>query len=98
MTSADASYFDGAAARRRAVLVEVRPGGLAILEGGAEIAFWPFADLRLADAPDGTMRLGAANAPELARLEVRDAALSRTIAERCGDLRARKEAEKAGTA
>lgn len=86
----EATFFDGRSAQRRAVRLSFQADGIAILENGAEIAFWRYADLRPADAPKDTLRISATSAPELARLEVRDAALMDAIATRCPDLRRRR--------
>jgi predicted Zn-dependent protease len=66
------------------------PEGLMIREAGAQVAFWSYADLRHVDAPPGVMRIAAEGAPQLARLEIRDAGLEREIGARCPDLRARR--------
>lgn len=86
----EATYFDGRSGQRRAVRLSFQTDGIAILENGAEIAFWRFADVRLADAPKGTMRISATSAPELARLDIGDIALTDAIAARCPDLKRRR--------
>jgi Zn-dependent protease with chaperone function len=45
--------------------------------------FWPYADIRRADGPAGTLRLTCVAAPALARLEIRDAALATELVSRC---------------
>ena len=79
MQTGEALYFDGAGAKRRRRNLEVRPEGIAILDEGRELAFWRRADLYSADAPKGVMRIGAEGAAELARLEIRDAALQDAV-------------------
>lgn len=90
MTSGEASYFDGTGARRLSVSVEIRAEGIAILSGGAELAFWRHGDLHRADAPAGILRIGAEGAPELARLEIRDPALQDALAKRVPGLGGRR--------
>jgi Zn-dependent protease with chaperone function len=87
---AEATFFDGRSAQRRAVRLSFQADAIAILENGETIAVWPFADLRPADAPKHTLRLSATSAPELARLEVQDAALIDAIGVRCPDLKRRR--------
>ena len=82
----EAFYFDGTSAERHSVRLAFDFDGLAMLENGERIAFWRFDDLRQADAPKGTLRVSAVGAPELARIEVRDAALIDAIVTRCPDL------------
>ncbi|MGH6923335.1 MAG: M48 family metallopeptidase [Propylenella sp.] len=91
MPNEDAFFFDGASAKRRAVRLSFDTDGLNIVEDGKPLAFWRFADLRLADAPKGApLRISAVSAPELARLEIRDAGLAKAIALRCPDLKRRR--------
>jgi Zn-dependent protease with chaperone function len=97
-STGEALYFDGAGARRRSVLVELQPDGIAILEGEALLATWRYADLRHADSPKGKMRIAAEGATELARLEIRDPILREEIGARCPDLKQRKRAGEAGAA
>jgi len=90
-------YLDGKEARRRAVRLVFQTDGIGIIEDGAQVAFWRYVDLRHADAPKGTMRLYALGAPELARLEVRDANLEEQIATRCPDLKTRRHGSEIAT-
>ena len=79
------AYFDGQTSRRR--LVELRFGdGLIILEDGETIAAWPFVDIRRFDAPEGTLRLGATNAADLARLDIRVPDLAGLVLRHCPDI------------
>jgi len=77
-----AVYFDGMSSRRRAVtlrladLVEIR-------EDEQALATWAYADIRRVDSPAGTLRLSCQTASALARLEVRDTALTAELVERC---------------
>lgn len=95
--NSEAFFFDGTGAQRRNVRLAFQPDGMTILEDGAEIAFWRYADLSYADAPKGVTRLAARNAPELARLEVRDAELAEAIAPRISGLRAQPRSAGGGT-
>ncbi len=81
MTTGPGLYFDGTSSARHPVTVMAAPESLRILgPDGMTIASWPYADLRSQSAPDDVMRLRRANAgPELARLEIRDAALIAAI-------------------
>jgi Zn-dependent protease with chaperone function len=90
MQTGEALYFDGAGAKRQAVTLEIRPEGIAILGEGRELAFWRRSDLHSADAPRGVMRIGAEGAAELARLEIREAALQDAIKAQFPDLLTRR--------
>ena len=50
------------------------------------IASWPYADIRRADGPAGTLRTMCVSAPLLARLEIRDPALAAELERRCPSL------------
>ena len=79
------AYFDGQTSRRR--LVELRFGeGLIILEAGETVATWPFANIRRFDAPDGVLRLGAIQAADLARLDIRAPDLAGLVLRHCPDI------------
>src|SRR5262245_41203348 len=76
MTTAPGLYFDGVSSSRHSVTVEAGEKAIRILQtDGIAIAEWPYDDLRAQSAPDDVMRLARAGGPELARLEIRDAAL-----------------------
>jgi len=77
-----AVFFDGLSSRRRNVEIHFADT-LEVVEDGARLASWPFADVRLADAPTGMMRLCCTSAPPLARLELRDAGVRRAIENHC---------------
>jgi Zn-dependent protease with chaperone function len=80
-----AVFFDGQSSRRRPV--ELRfAAGLDILEDAACIATWPYADIRLADSPPGTMRLCCLTAAPLARLDLHDAVARADIERHCAAL------------
>ncbi|WFU42089.1 M48 family metallopeptidase [Bradyrhizobium sp. CB82] len=77
-----AVYFDGISSRRRKVTLGL-DDQLEIREQGEAPTRWAYADIRRADSPPGVLRLSCTTAPPLARLELRDAALSRAITARC---------------
>jgi Zn-dependent protease with chaperone function len=77
-----AFYFDGLSSRRHAVSLAFQDQ-LEISEGGQAIAAWPYADIRRADSPSGTLRVSCLTAPVLARLEIRDKTLAEELTSRC---------------
>ena len=80
-----AIYFDGSSSRRRLVTLEFNDR-LEIREYEHTLAAWSYADVRLADSPSGTLRVTCLTAPELARLEIRDAAVAAELTTRCARL------------
>ncbi len=78
-------YFDGTSSRRRVVSLTCKDQ-LEISSDSAICARWPYADIRKADSPSGTLRVSCLSAPALARLEIRDTALAADLASRCGEL------------
>jgi len=80
-----AIYFDGTSSRRRLVTLEFNDR-LEIREYEHTLAAWSYADVRLADSPSGTLRVTCLTAPELARLEIRDAAVGAELTARCARL------------
>jgi Zn-dependent protease with chaperone function len=80
---APVTYLDGTSSRRRNVELKLAGEACEILEGDAVIATWPYADVRRADGPAGTLRVMCVSAALLARLEIRDAALSTELERRC---------------
>jgi Zn-dependent protease with chaperone function len=78
-------FFDGTSNRRR--LVTLGFGDLlAVSEDGQTLASWSYGDIRRADGPAGMLRLSCLTAPALARLEVRDAAITAELVSRCSRL------------
>ncbi|MFD0646150.1 MULTISPECIES: M48 family metallopeptidase [Bradyrhizobium] len=80
-----AIFFDGLSSRRRQVVLTLGDA-LEIVEpsdGQATVTRWAYAEIRRADSPAGTLRLTSMSAPPLARLEIRDAALSAGLVARC---------------
>jgi predicted Zn-dependent protease len=76
MTTAAGLYFDGVSSVRHAVTAEATADGVRIRGvDGSAVADWPYPTLRAMSSPDDVLRLGHAGGPELARLEIRDAAL-----------------------
>src|SRR6516162_775383 len=76
-TSGTGIFYDGLTSDRRDVAVEL---GLDAIEvrapDGAVLAQWPFALISPLATPAGTLRIGLANAPVAARLEIHDQALA----------------------
>ncbi len=93
----DAVYFNGSVALRQPVRVDLDPEGMAIVEKTGR-SLWRYENLRLADAPPGVLRLAAAGAPELARLEIRNPALRSEILRRAPALGRSRRVDAAGTA
>jgi len=77
-----AVYFDGTSSRRRTVALHFSDR-LDITEHEQVLASWTYDDIRRMDSPSGMLRLGCLTAPALARLEVRDSALSAELVSRC---------------
>src|SRR5882724_10285464 len=78
-------YFDGTSSRRRLATL-VFGEALEVDSGDGSLARWAYADIRRADSARGTLRVSCVNAPLLARLEIRDAALAAELASRCPGL------------
>jgi len=78
-------YFDGTSSRRHTVTLGFN-GELQIAADQGRLAGWPYADIRRADSPSGTLRLSCLTAPVLARLEIRDAAVAAELISRCSRL------------
>ncbi len=79
---APAVFFDGTSSTRHAVALRFADR-LEIMAGEALLARWSYAGIRRLDGPPGTWRLWSAEAPPLARLEVRDAAAQAQVARLC---------------
>jgi Zn-dependent protease with chaperone function len=77
-----AVYYDGTSSRRHPVRV-VLSDQLELNDGETALATWPFAEIRRADGPAGILRLSCLAAPQLARLEIRDANLATALISRC---------------
>lgn len=77
-----AVYFDGKSSRRRLVRLAFKDQ-LEINDDGTTLARWPFAEIRRADGAAGVLRLSCLAAPELARLEIHDAAAAAELISRC---------------
>ncbi|WP_442756368.1 M48 family metallopeptidase [Methylocystis sp. JAN1] len=80
--SGKASYFDGYVEKRRAVDLVFGPA-LEIVESGALLAAWPYAEVRRLPPPGGVMRLKALGAPKGAWLEIDDLATRAEIERHC---------------
>jgi Zn-dependent protease with chaperone function len=83
--SASTVYFDGKSSRRRLVTLAFKDQ-LEINEAAETAVVWPYADIRHADGPSGTLRLTCVSAPMLARLEIRDAAVAADLISHCTQL------------
>jgi Zn-dependent protease with chaperone function len=83
--SASTVYFDGKSSRRRLVTLAFKDQ-LEINEQAETVVVWPYADIRRADGPSGTLRLTCICAPVLARLEIRDAAVAADLISHCTQL------------
>lgn len=82
-TSGPGIFFDGTTSARRGVSVELALDVLRIRAAdGAVLAEWPYDRLETLSGPQGVLRLGKADSPVLARLEVRDPQLAAAIDER----------------
>jgi Peptidase family M48 len=77
-----AIYFDGTSSRGHAVTLGFN-GELQIRADESRLAAWPYADIRRADSPSGTLRLTCRTAPVLARLEIRDTSVATDLISRC---------------
>jgi hypothetical protein len=82
-TTGAGTFYDGFTSARHAVAVELGPEAVTIrsAEGGF-LATWPFAGIAPLAAPEGVLRIGAANRNSTARLEIRDAALAAALMSR----------------
>jgi Zn-dependent protease with chaperone function len=78
-------FFDGRSSRRRTVSLAL-DDSLAIREDGAAPVLWAYDDIRQADGPPGMLRVNCLSAPPLARLEIRDTAMSAALVARCAHL------------
>jgi Zn-dependent protease with chaperone function len=84
-TRAPVTFLDGTSSRRRDVFLRLADR-CEILDGEDVIASWPYADIRRADGPAGTLRTMCVSAPLLARLEIREPALAGELERRCPSL------------
>jgi Zn-dependent protease with chaperone function len=80
--SGPAVYFDGVSSRRRTVTLRFSDR-LEIDEDQQTLVAWAYSDIRRADSPAGVLRLSCLTASALARLEVRDTALTAELVSRC---------------
>jgi predicted Zn-dependent protease len=80
----EAVFYDGHSNRKRSVALRLSEA-LEMIEDGAMIARWDYADIRHADG-GGRVRLRLAAANSLARLEITDAALAQEVIARCSHI------------
>lgn len=98
MTGA-AIFYDGLKARRHPAVVALEADSLTVTDGaGGVLARWLYVELRQQDAPAGCLRLAATTAPELARLDVADAALANEILRRTPQIQSAVRASRTGKA
>jgi Zn-dependent protease with chaperone function len=89
-----AIYYDGTSSRKRQVTLQ--PGAaLDIVENGATVASWPFAEIRRADG-GRSVRLSCLKALPLARLEIADKAAAERILGFCHALDADHHSKQTG--
>jgi Zn-dependent protease with chaperone function len=93
---ANAVFYDGESARRRAVSVRITASSLDLHEGFEWIASWPVGEIRERDAPDGILRLTREGGPSLARLDVDDAGIQAAIRLHCHNLATSDHRERTG--
>src|SRR5262245_57123727 len=85
MRVGEAVYYDGRSNRKHRVVLN-QATGLDIVEDGAVIATWPYADVRRADGPPHLLRVSCLWALPLARLEIEDAAAQVAVSDLCPSL------------
>lgn len=78
----EAIYFDGKSNRKRRVTLRLG-SALDIVEDGKVAATWAYETIRRADGSPRVLRLSSLSAAPLARLEVNDADVARTLASHC---------------
>lgn len=93
-TDIPAVYFDGTSNRKRAVTLRLGDA-LEIVEDGAAVAAWPYADVRRADGRKA-LRLQCVTALPLARLEIADADAAAQLVARLPNLEAGRGATQTG--
>ena len=76
-----AVYFDGTSNQRRTATLHFADR-LEISDGERVLAAWAYSDIRRADSPSGMLRASCMTAPELARLEIRDAVVAADLVSR----------------
>ena len=81
-----AAFLDGGTARRREVALRFGESALELAEGGTAVARWSYEDIRRQDGPPGLLRLRNVSGPDLARVDIADAAAEAEIVRRCPHL------------
>ncbi|HEX8168064.1 MAG TPA: M48 family metallopeptidase [Beijerinckiaceae bacterium] len=82
MTGASAVFYDGVAARPRAVTLRFGPDALEIVEEDKTAARWAYPDIKRLSAGPSRLRVKSLAAPQLARLEVEDEAAAAELMRR----------------
>jgi predicted Zn-dependent protease len=80
--SGAATFYDGLAAKPRAVALRFAPDAVEILEGAAVAARWAYPDIKRLPVAASGLRVRSLAAPELARLEIEDADLAAELLRR----------------
>jgi Zn-dependent protease with chaperone function len=80
--AAPAIFYDGVAAKPRAVTLRFGPDALEIVEGAETAARWAYPDIKRLSAGAPRLRVRSLAAPELARLEVEDEAAAAELLRR----------------
>lgn len=90
------TFFDGLSSTRHRVSVRIAQA-LEMHENGVLLAQWPLDALRRLDGASVPVRLLCTTAPELARLELVDAAFIASLADRCRNLDQARTAARGST-
>lgn len=98
VSSGTGVYFDGRTSRRQDVHVAFDEAALTLLQpDGRTLERWPLASLREIAAPVGVARIASERAHSLARLELRDPALTAALRAAAPSLGASRRAEAGST-
>jgi predicted Zn-dependent protease len=95
LSSGSAIYYDGVAAARRAVTVELEKIMLVIRGPDGDILErWPYEQVEELAAPAGTLRLGRLASPVTSRLDIRDEKLGAVVKELVAAVETRSSADR----
>jgi Zn-dependent protease with chaperone function len=92
----EAVFYDGVAARRRAVTLRFREEAVELMEEGRPAASWAYRTIRQEHGPLDVMRFTSTAASDLARLEIASAVLQDELLARCAGLDAPPKTAGAG--